>query len=211
MPLKVTLNSLSLSSKMALVGPLAGHRGRGSEVLLALAAGFAGLRHVVPSVSARRMHMAWSPRCRESASACDDLEPQGGRWTPLHMGTDAKKPGRAFGPHGDTKPLERLHHEGLGVWRGASVMVEPGLWGRHQAGVERAGPQREAGPTLSPRPSLAQLALLILHLFSEPSLRQPLLCKGTFPGLAPARAVLLSRCPAWTWDVTDQWHSKCKT
>lgn len=37
-------------------------------------------------------------------------------------------------------------------WRGASVMVGPGLWGRHQAGVERVGPQREAGPTLSPRP-----------------------------------------------------------
>lgn len=179
-----------MSSKVALVGPLVGHR-RGVQGAACCQGQFCR-----PSP---RDPICWGLEDAHGQAhmVCNDQPP----WTTWHVYSDAEKPRRAFGTHGDTKSHGAQR---LGVWRGASVTMRPGLQCGETPGCRgRVGGTTEAGRARPGKPSLlssspAGLAWLSLHLFPEPSLRQPLLAKGTSPGHALARAVLLSHCPSWT-------------
>lgn len=70
--------------------------GRGDEVLRVVTEAFIHLCHMVPSVSAQRVQVAWSQWCHESASARTrpgmTRRPGGEQGTALHVCKDAKKP-----------------------------------------------------------------------------------------------------------------------
>lgn len=200
---------LRLSSKVALVGPLVGHRGRGSEVLLAFLGGFLCLS-------------IWSyPRCTEDAWVLARRVPGvslsgGDTWGGREPQMSSRQPCRCAqmlsSPEG---PWVMQRHETLGTCvpqRAGSVDGSEhgsgaGLRGRHQAGVLRVGAQREAGPALGSSPcSLPALCSGPLPgpagtAQSAPFLRAKSLAASSVQGhfsRTHSRAVLLSQCPAWT-------------